>query len=412
METNSLPTDAKKSPRPRWFQPTPGRLLIALLAVEATLLLSERLQWFPFNGHKGWTVLIAIACVGATIAIMLLWFLLALVFRWRFQFSLRSLLILMAAVAVPFSWLAVEMQRARRQNDAVAALQKGGYAGARYDYENFDAETGDFVGSVSGTEWLRNMLGLDFFSNVKEISFASQAPLADEGMKCLRDLPHLQNLGLYRCSVTDAGLENVEGLDDLRWLALGETAITDAGLVHLRGLKRLGLLSLCKTRVTDAGMKHLEELTSLGNLDLRETAVTDAGLKHIERMTLLHNLELRGTKTTSAGLVHLKGLTNLEYVALETSGITDDGLENLQGLTKLHSLSLDHSQITDAGLVHLKKMTQLPALSLKDTKVTDAGLEQLHGMSNLKYINLAGTQVTDGGVERLKRALPQCRIER
>ena len=42
----------------RWFHPTPGRLLIVLLAVEAALLLSK--PWFP----KGWTVLMAVAAVG------------------------------------------------------------------------------------------------------------------------------------------------------------------------------------------------------------------------------------------------------------------------------------------------------------------------------------------------------------
>ena len=55
------------------------------------LFLSERFQWFGFNSHKGWTVLIAVAGVGVVLAFMLLWWLAALVFRWQFQFSIRSL---------------------------------------------------------------------------------------------------------------------------------------------------------------------------------------------------------------------------------------------------------------------------------------------------------------------------------
>ena len=31
--------------------------------MECLLWLSERFQWFPFNAHKGWTVLIAVAVV-------------------------------------------------------------------------------------------------------------------------------------------------------------------------------------------------------------------------------------------------------------------------------------------------------------------------------------------------------------
>ena len=101
--------------KPRWFVPTPGRLLRLLLAVEGFLVLSERFQWFAFNQHKGWTVLIAVASVGVFLLLMLLWFLAALVFRWRFQFSILSLFVLTVAVALPCSWLATEMKAAREQ---------------------------------------------------------------------------------------------------------------------------------------------------------------------------------------------------------------------------------------------------------------------------------------------------------
>ena len=52
------------APKPRWYRLTPDRLVLLLLAVEGLLWLSERFCWFPFNQHKGWTVLIAVASVG------------------------------------------------------------------------------------------------------------------------------------------------------------------------------------------------------------------------------------------------------------------------------------------------------------------------------------------------------------
>ena len=76
----------------RWYRLTPNRLVLGLLAVEAFLLLSNWGGWFPFNQHKGWTVLMAVAAVGLTFLWMLLWFAAALLFRCRFQYSLRSLL--------------------------------------------------------------------------------------------------------------------------------------------------------------------------------------------------------------------------------------------------------------------------------------------------------------------------------
>ena len=95
------------TPKRLWFFPTPGWLVLGLLAAESLLFLSERFQWFAFNSHKWWTVLITMATVGIALVLMLLWFVVALLFRWRFQFSIWSLLVLTVAVALPFSWLAV-----------------------------------------------------------------------------------------------------------------------------------------------------------------------------------------------------------------------------------------------------------------------------------------------------------------
>jgi len=57
------------APKPRWYRLTPGRLLVVLLAVEGSLWLSERFQWFGW--HKGYAVLTAIGAVGAFFLVML-----------------------------------------------------------------------------------------------------------------------------------------------------------------------------------------------------------------------------------------------------------------------------------------------------------------------------------------------------
>ena len=83
-------------------------------------------QWFAFNRHKGYTVLIAIAAVGVALLLMLLWFLVAVLFRLRFQFSILSLLLLTLVVAVLCSWLVVERKQAREQREAVVAIRAFG----------------------------------------------------------------------------------------------------------------------------------------------------------------------------------------------------------------------------------------------------------------------------------------------
>ena len=112
---------ASEKARRRWYRLTPGRCVVALLALEGFLLLSAWFRWFSFNQHKGWTVLICLATVGAALVLMFLWFLAALIFRLRFQFSLLALLLLVVVVAVPCSWLATEMKAAREQKAAVEA---------------------------------------------------------------------------------------------------------------------------------------------------------------------------------------------------------------------------------------------------------------------------------------------------
>ncbi len=109
-------------PKRRWFCPTPGWLVVVLLGVEALLFLVERYYWLP----KGWPVLIAIAAVALIMLLVLLWFVIALILRWRFQFSIRSLLALVFVVAVPFSWLAVEMKQANSQPRMVMEIERLG----------------------------------------------------------------------------------------------------------------------------------------------------------------------------------------------------------------------------------------------------------------------------------------------
>ena len=157
--------------RRRWFRITPDRCVVALLALEGFLLLSAWFRWFPFNQHKGWTVLITIASVGVALLLMFLWFLAALVFRWRFQFSILALLLLVVVVAVPCSWLATEMQAATETAGGVGTGRK--VAGSvSYDYQ-FDMSS-DVTSAAKppGPAWLRDAAGDDFLANVVVVCVA------------------------------------------------------------------------------------------------------------------------------------------------------------------------------------------------------------------------------------------------
>ncbi len=237
------------------------------------LLLSERCRWFPFNQHKGLTVLIAVAIVTVVLLFMVLWFVASVFFRLRFQFSLRTLLVLFLAVAFPCSWLAVELQQARRQKEAVKAILRAGACGS-YDCGP-DAEP-------PGPAWLASLLGDDFYFDVRFVMFPN-GDVSDPALEPVKEFSQLRELLLSHTQVADAGLMHLQGLGHLQVLDLDYTQVTGTGLEHLRALSRLQTLYLNNTRVTDAGLEHLTELAQLRELYLRGTKVTDNGVKRLQR---------------------------------------------------------------------------------------------------------------------------------
>ena len=282
----------------RCYRLTPDRAVVAMLALEAFLLLSAWFHWFAFNEHKGYAVLIAVASVGVFFVLMFLWFLAALVFRLRFQFGILALLLLVVVVAIPFSWLATEMKWANKQREAVEEITRASGT-VSYDYQS--DPSGNVIPGAKppGPPWLRKLLGDDLFVSVTRCS-------------------------LDQSEISDAGLEHIGGLTELRTLSLGNTTVSDAGLQHMEGLLQLQELLLGGTNVTDAGLEYLKGLTQLRWLGVGRTKVSDAGLKYVKGLTRLQRLDLWGTKVSDAGLRHLNELTQLQWLFLGHTNVSLD----------------------------------------------------------------------------------------
>jgi len=92
--------------------------------------------------------------------------------------------------------------------------------------------------------------------------------------------------------------------------------------------------------------------------------------------------------------------------------VSDDALVHLEELPHLQDVGLFRTKVTDSGLIHLKGLTNLQELDLSETEISDAGLLHLKGLTKLKILNLFETQVSDEGVNELKKALPNCTVER
>ena len=136
------------------------------------------------------------------------------------------------AVAVPCSWLAVEMRAARRQKEAVKELTDIGCV--HYDWEvNADGIEMPFA-QPTEPEWLRKLLGDDFFAWVVQ----ARVNMPD---------------------ATDAMLQPIVSLSRLDSLYLAGSNITDSGLEKLTGMTRLLVLDVRYSEVTDEGVKKLQQ---------------------------------------------------------------------------------------------------------------------------------------------------------
>jgi hypothetical protein len=210
----------------RWYHPTPDRFLIGLLVVQVFLFLSDRFQWFALHDLKGWTVLIAIGVTCFAVLVLVLRCVENVVLRRRIQFGFRSLLLFLVVVSLPLGWFAWEMQRARRQREAVEAINMaGGMPHYGHPKDVNSVFSGALYFELRSQRWLGGWLGDDFTSKVSKV----------------------ETLSRY---FGDNDLTHVGTLTELRTLVLDHSEVTDAGLVHLKGLTNLEDLSLNNTRVT------------------------------------------------------------------------------------------------------------------------------------------------------------------
>jgi hypothetical protein len=244
MIDNASPVAAPEQ-KPRWFCFTPERFIWVVLLVETLLWLSEHYRWFAFNEKKGHTVLIAIGVLALSLLGFALWFLSALFCRRRFQFGIRTLLVLTVAVAIPFSWLAVNVERAKRIQTLVAELE-----------QKFECNV-SYRESLRTPYWLTDILGEFFFAQVYRIC-QPNSEFSDKEFKRYCELDELEICYLNQNAITDAGLENIGNLTRLTDLMLRDTPTTDAGLKHLEQLHRLRMLDLTGTNTTEAAVQELQ----------------------------------------------------------------------------------------------------------------------------------------------------------
>lgn len=175
------------------------------------------------------------------------------------RISLRTLLILITVFGV---WLAVQVNRAHRQREAVAWVLGNGGEVWKTDTEH------------PAPKWLRDMIGDEYFQNVVEVHLDW---LQVTDLTPLASLTKLESLYLRHTPVAD--LTPLANLTNLKWLNLAGTQVTD--LTPLANLTHLQSLNLRNTQVA-----NLTPLANLANLEwvyISGTSITDAQVKQLQQ---------------------------------------------------------------------------------------------------------------------------------
>jgi len=232
--------------------------------------------------------------------------------RW-FRFSLRTMLV---AVTFFCIWLGITASRANRQRAAVETIKRHhGYV--RYDYEaDDDSNSIRSPTTTPGPEWLRSLIGLDYFDSAVQVDIDGRNGAIDDAITVFANLPHLKNLRLRGPGITDSVMAKIGKLTELRVLQIWQSSVTDAGCENLGTLTQLKLLELYSDRlIGDAGLTHIQSLSRLEILWLNESGgITDGALQYLKNLTNLKSLNPDKTRITIGGLEQLKrDLPDLQY---------------------------------------------------------------------------------------------------
>jgi len=222
--------------------------------------------------------------------------------RHRWQFTIRSLLVVMLGTAIVLGLLTY---RTRSQRLASEVRKIGG----------------TFCVEEYGPDVLRRWLGRRF------------------GEVTIGPFDRLSAIELGLCggalspppaAVTDEWLENLAGQEGLCELGLSMTDVTDEGITRLRGLQDLRVLRAEQLRITDRSLEHLATFVQLEELWVGATVISSQGIRHLRRLPQLRLLVLRLTEIDDSSIPYLEEMNSLEYLDVRRTKVTREGRQRLE----------------------------------------------------------------------------------
>ncbi len=318
--------------------------------------------------------------------------------RW-FQFSLRSLLLMMLVVGCGLGWLTMRRSQSKQAWKRIADAEELGISfNVIYHSDSRGPQ------KSLQEEWLDEWLWVTFpvASDSAKMSFSEDPQAA---VQELRKYPHLKDLELAHIdNFTDEHLACLSDFKNLTLLYLHELPVEGSGLAHLHGNTSLEILEVkdCEN-LADEAIYSIPKLPSLTQLTIENCPLTGISLGHLATACpKLEKLILVKVPLTIEGLQEIGAIHSLKSLTLAESDVTTDGLGYLNDLTQLQEIHLYRSSINDVGLEHLSKHPLLENLPLLGMSITDAGMAHLSVLHELKEVDLEQTGIGDQGLQHIQ----------
>lgn len=365
--------------------------------------------------------------------------------RW-YQFSLRTLVVVMLLVSLVLGYWGYARRRAQRQWEAVRVIEAAGGYVSLYkelledpfsddsltsDLPNWRKRLGIECPAVTAIEVsLFNQSGKDIMPYLRDLPQLKEIILHgdwldDEGMKGLSGCTNLIHLDIESDQITDAGVLGIAGNKNLQKLRVSSEQLTDRGIAVVAQLPKLRSLVWPSANTTGNGLVHLRSHPQLTYLGICVTVDSDIGFEHLSTCTKLKTLVVYGPNTlTSRGISALSrlGLWGLRFF---DSPLSKDAVAALPKLTTLNEVTLT-GPLSAEDLAHLPQLVSLQFLNIEECKLTGEGLKSLAPLihrgatlkvsmaglrdedmellatfTNLGHVDLSHSAVTDAGLMKL-----------
>ena len=235
----------------------------------------------------------------------------------KVQFSIRSLIILMAVVCVCFAVAVAAQKRQHRRQ----ALQM------KYHNDGADIRLADWSDEIIElTTWSPRKFGIDRIIN--------EAP----NLRVLRIQRNCDDAMLNQFSRLKH-LEVLKFRDELEVFSDKQVKVTDEGLAHVAKIGSLKVLEISDCgAITDAGMSYLSSMPNLESFEMPNSSIGDEAVAHLAKLPRLKTLVMNGTPMTDKSLEFLRSTKTLRTVSVGPA-VTKPAIEKFKKETSVLGVS-------------------------------------------------------------------------